>query len=103
MRAIEFAIAIRATPQTLWEHLTNPELIPKWSYMKEVECDEVRVGGLMAYATDDEADEDGAELLILEPPHHLAYRWFSSEPEPTLVEYRLEPDGPYTVVHFRNS
>lgn len=102
-RAIEFTIAIRASAQTIWEHLTDPELIPAWNYMEAIECESVAVGGLMAYDTADENDEDGAEVLILEPPHHFAYRWFSSEPEPTLVEYRLEPDGPYTLLHFRNS
>jgi uncharacterized protein YndB with AHSA1/START domain len=43
-----------------------------------------------------------AEIILIEPPRRLVYRWTSSEPAPTFVEYDLAEDKPYTRLRFRN-
>jgi uncharacterized protein YndB with AHSA1/START domain len=100
-RQITFEVYIRASPEKVWRSLTDPAEIPKWSYPIAVELDSLKVGGTYRFK-DKQGPDDLAEIIALEPFRRLAYRWTSSEPEPTIVEYILEPAGPYTKLTFRN-
>ena len=102
-RVIAFTLAIRASRERIWNALTDPEQIAQWSYPEAVEVDKLEVGGVYGFITDDAADEDGAEIMEWDPPSRFVFRWYSSEPQPTTVEYELEASGNYTLLYFRNS
>ena len=101
-REIVFQLWIRATPETVWRLLTDPAEIPRWSYPYAVEIDRLAPGGRMRFVCA-EGEDDEAEVLAAEPNRRLAYRWRSSEPEPTEVEVILEPRADYTRLVFRNA
>lgn len=103
-RSIRFTLVIDAAPEKIWKALVTPVQMAIWSYPERVEVDRIEPGGVYGFLSGDEADEDGAEILELDPPRYLKLRWFSSEPNPTVLEWVLEPhDAGYTLLHFENS
>lgn len=101
-RDFEFRIAIKADPEKVWQALTDPEVIPAWSFMDRAELTAGEAGGVYTFYCGENPD-DRAEITELQPQRRLAYRWHSSEPEPTFVEYEIEHREPYTMLTFRNS
>lgn len=100
---IRFELLIKAKPETVWKLLTDPALIVKWSYMQRVDLDRLEPGGTFTFVSrPDEERSDRGEILRVEKNRRLTYRWFSSEPEGTVVEYVLKPEGKYTRLVFRN-
>ena len=86
-RRIEFQFDIRAPVERVWRALTDPEMLSRWSYMDAVDVDEVDEGERVVQRWRVEnASDDTAEILTSEENRRLAYRWTSSEPEPTRVE-----------------
>lgn len=100
-RVIAFEIHIRAAPEQVWKMITDPREIPRWSYPVAVELDALKVGGRYTFK-DKQGPDDSAEIVVFEPNRRLVYRWKSSEPEPTFVEYELTRDGDCTRLRFRN-
>jgi uncharacterized protein YndB with AHSA1/START domain len=102
-RTIEFQLWIAAEPDEVWRLLAEPDGIPRWwDGLLGVE-----VGGGEAAPTWTLRYESGVpdECTVLErvPGSLLRYRWRSSEPEPTLVSYRLEPVEGGTRLGFENA
>lgn len=96
-REILFRLDIRAPRERVWQLLTDPALIPQWSYPKGARLDSLQVGGVYEFQ-----GGDRGEILELKPPGRFVYRWQSDEPEPTVMEYTLEEVGPYTRLTLRN-
>jgi|GEM_PF-4476048 len=102
-RAIKLTMAIDGTPEKIWKAIVTPVMFATWCYPDRVEVDKIEVGGVYGFITDTADDEDGAEILEMDAPKYLKWRWYSSEPAPTILEWTLEPQDGYTLVHFVNS
>ena len=101
-REIMFSVDINAPPAEVWHKLTDPDEIPKWSYMERCELTELKVGGTYRFIDPPEPDDTGT-IVVSEPNQRLVYEWTSSEPEPTYMEYLLEDRGDCTRLTVRNS
>ena len=102
-REIRFTASIFAPPREVWDVLTDAERIPLWwEGVHAVNLTTPEPGGI--YMLDYEGgNPDRCEILESNPGKLLRYRWNSSEPEPTVVEYRLESDDGATRLHFANT
>ena len=89
-RAIKFELTIHAPAREVWSVLTDAEHIPSWwEGVHAVKVTDPKPGGV--YVLDYQSGEpDKCEILQSDAGKLLRFRWTSSEPEPTLVEYRLE-------------
>ncbi len=101
-REIMFSVDIEARPEDVWQKLTDPHEIPKWSYMERCELSELKVGGSYRFI-DPPGPDDIGRIVVMEPNQRLVYEWTSSEPEPTYMEYLLEDRGGSTRLTVRNS
>lgn len=101
-REIAFAVSIKASPREVWNALVDPMEIPKWHNYEHVELDALNAGGRFRFLSGGEP-EDLGEILEVESERKLIYRWTSSEPEPTKVEYELRPTSEGTLLRFRNT
>jgi uncharacterized protein YndB with AHSA1/START domain len=102
-REMVLSLHVRATPQRVWRAVTDPAELPRWSYMDRAELTALKVGGLYRFHCENDETTDTAEILQMEPPSCFVYRWSSSEPEPTLLEHLIEPEGAFTRVTLCNS
>jgi uncharacterized protein YndB with AHSA1/START domain len=104
--ALTRELVIDASPETVWEFLTDPEKIKRWkgvlvsfdaspgaAYRIEVIPSHIAAG----------------EIVELDPPHRLVYTWgwepgegvpASVTPGSTTVEYELVPEGAGTRLKF---
>jgi uncharacterized protein YndB with AHSA1/START domain len=104
--ALTRELVIDASPETVWEFLTDPEKIKRWkgvlvsfdaspgaAYRIEVNPSHIAAG----------------EIVELDPPHRLVYTWgwepgegvpASVTPGSTTVEYELVPEGAGTRLKF---
>ena len=89
-REIRFSITIFAPARDVWNVLTEADQIPRWwEGVHAVNLTDPQPGGI--YTLDYESgNPDCCEILESDPGKLLRYRWTSSEPETTTVEYRLE-------------
>ncbi|KAF0244769.1 MAG: hypothetical protein FD180_2228 [Planctomycetota bacterium] len=100
---IRFELLIKAKPATVWRLLTEPAQIIRWSYMATVTVDRLAPGGTFVFGSPtDKGGPDTGRIVRVEMGKRLTYWWKSSEPEETLVEYALKPEGHYTRLIFRN-
>lgn len=107
-RSQQHEITIRATPEALWNALTDAEEITRWfcDYAKV----EPGVGGRM-WASWGETPEEGPGKLIVvwEPGKRLLVRLPESEADttqtgvPIMIEYTLETQGNVTVLRLVHS
>ena len=98
-----YRIWIEASPDQIWEALTNPATLSRYGYGGRFELD-LRPGGAYRVGATDEMLAGGApelmvegEVLEVEAPRRLAMTWhalfdeqFTVEP-PTRLTYELEP------------
>jgi uncharacterized protein YndB with AHSA1/START domain len=94
---IEREIAISASPERVWEVLTEPEHVGTWFGVGVPAEVDLRPGGLMRI---DHGEHGRYSTLIVhvDPPRAFSYRWASAYPDvvatvvnSTLVEFSLEP------------
>lgn len=101
-RTIHFALDVGAPPETVWRLLVEPVEIPRWwEGVREVQLSAPQVGGRYVLVYESGAP-DVAEILGRTPGRLLRCRWTSSEPAPTVIEYRLAPHGGGTRLAFTN-
>lgn len=102
-RAIRFELDIAAPSREVWSVLTEADQIPTWwEGVHAVKLTDPKPGGV--YTLDYKAGRpDTCEILESDPGKLLRFRWMSSEPEPTTVEYRLEAREGGTRLHFSNT
>lgn len=102
-RTIHFEIDIRVIAREVWSVLTDAEKIPLWwEGVHAVQLTDPTPGGL--YTLNYKSGKPGeCHILGFELGKLLRYRWHSSEPAPTEVEYRLIENGASTRVVFLNS
>ena len=91
-RSLEKELFIKATPERVFQALTEKEDLERW-FVKKAEVD-LRPGGAIRLEWAPDAVEIG-KILVLEPPHRLSYTWEALEPSPTTITFELtaENDG----------
>jgi uncharacterized protein YndB with AHSA1/START domain len=103
-RDLRFELVIRAPARSLWALLTHPTSIPRWwDRVYRVEPDGPWSVGRTYRLLYEGGTPDTVEILERDEPHRLVFRWTSSEPAPTIVEYALTERQGETVLAFRNS
>ena len=101
-----YQVFIRATPEAIWDAITNPELTERWYHGVRVEY---RDGRRFSSMRDGRAWDEA--VIEIDPPRRLVHGWISgydpelSAEEPSRVTWEIEPrdDGTclVTVVHDR--
>ncbi|XRQ14537.1 ArsR/SmtB family transcription factor [Actinomadura welshii] len=106
-----YRVYIKATPQAIWDAITDPEWTVKFGYQAPVEYD-LRPGGAFRGLASEAMKEQGApdvvldgEVIEADPPRRLVQTWralFLGEPH-TRLTYEIEDGGPgvsrLTVTH----
>ena len=107
-----YQVYIKATPEAIWEAITQPEMVAKYFFGARPEAPLVSVGSrVKSWSPDHTALWTDNEVLESEPPRRLVHTWRSLwDPEQapekeSRVTWEIEPqEGGYsklTVVHDR--
>jgi uncharacterized protein YndB with AHSA1/START domain len=91
-RSLEKELFIKATPERVFQALTEKEELERW-FLVKAELD-LRPGGAIRFEWGPGIFNVG-KILVLEPPHRLSYTWEALEPSPTTITFELaaENDG----------
>jgi uncharacterized protein YndB with AHSA1/START domain len=90
---LERQVVIPASPDQLWDALTDPESVSAW-FGAQVDWD-VQPGGAARFLDDDGTFRRGVIDAVM-PGRHLSFRWWrDGDPDngASQVTYQLEPDG----------
>ncbi|MGW1884628.1 SRPBCC domain-containing protein [Streptomyces sp. NPDC001970] len=103
MTSLDFDVYVRATPQQVWNALTDPAMVPRWRLGMTFRTDWQPGSPLTTRSPDGEGSVQQAV-----PGQHLSYDWRQTdEPDlnggrPSVVSFDLDPMGEVThlnVVH----
>jgi uncharacterized protein YndB with AHSA1/START domain len=98
--ALRFQRAYDATPEEVWDAVTEPESIRRWLFAEAVV--EPRVGGVFQLVWSDEESAGGA-VLSWEPPSLLEVEWNEGESRTILrIEIVASNGGAVLVLDHRN-
>jgi uncharacterized protein YndB with AHSA1/START domain len=89
-RSLEKELFINATPQRVFQALTEKEDLERW-FVQKAEVD-LRPGGAIRLEWAPDAVEIGT-VLELDPPHRLSYSWKALEPSPTTITFELTAEN----------
>ncbi|MBX2796042.1 MAG: SRPBCC domain-containing protein [Myxococcales bacterium] len=96
-RSVRKSVLIRATPQRVWQHLVDPELLAGWLMANDFEP---RVGARFRFTAAPKPPWNGelrCEVLECVPVRRLVYSWESDDLEgTTVVSLELTPEGEHT-------
>ena len=98
--AVERSISLPANPHSVWEHLTDGNLVGDWME-GDVEID-ARPGGAITMTPDDGPVFWGTVEEIV-PGRRLQWSWRTDEGLPTQVEIELEPTEDGTALTVRET
>jgi len=105
--SVEREIAIAASPETVWELLTDPDEATRWMGMHATF--DLRPGGQYRVEVIPGNTASG-EFVEIDPPRRLVYTWgweagtsMSVPAGSTTVEFDLVASGDGTLLHFRHS
>jgi uncharacterized protein YndB with AHSA1/START domain len=96
-RSLEKELFIKATPQRVFQALTEKEDLERW-FLTKAEVD-LRPGGLIRFEWAPDAVEIG-KILVLEPPHRISYTWEAFESGPTTITFALTAENDGTRLHL---
>jgi uncharacterized protein YndB with AHSA1/START domain len=104
--AVERELTIAASPQTIWELLTDEREATRW--IGRSAAFDLRPGG--AYRVDVVPGNTArGEFVEIDPPRRLVFTWGwesgvadTVPPGSTTVEFELEPAGDGTLLRFRH-
>ncbi len=82
--AVRFVRTYEHPIERVWTAVTTPKGLDHW-FPSKVEID-LRVGGVVTFSGDPHTDDHGGQVLVCEPPRHLAFTWGDDE-----VRFDLEP------------
>jgi uncharacterized protein YndB with AHSA1/START domain len=87
-RSIEKDLFIKATPQRVFQALTEKADLERW-FTKIAELD-LRPGGAISFEWDRARGVyNFGKILVLEPPHRLSYTWEAMELSPVTITFTL--------------
>ncbi|MFZ0492935.1 MAG: SRPBCC domain-containing protein [Acidimicrobiia bacterium] len=98
--AIERDVVLAASPEKVWEHMTDGELVSRW--MGGSVTLDLRVGGAIRMISPDAPDVWGSIEEVIEG-RRLQWSWRTDDGLPTLVEIELEPEKTGTRLTVRES
>jgi uncharacterized protein YndB with AHSA1/START domain len=98
--AVERAISLPADPDSVWEHLTDGNLVGDWME-GDVEI-EARPGGRITMTPEDGSMVWGTVEEII-PGRRLQWSWRTDDGLPTQVEIELEPSEEGTDLTVRET
>ena len=101
-----FELYIRATPERVWQAITDPAMTQIYYFNSLVESD-FAVGSPINYKQPDGSLDIEGEVLEADPPrklvHSFSTRWEANDDPPTTVTWEITPMGSETcllsVVH----
>jgi uncharacterized protein YndB with AHSA1/START domain len=101
-----FELYIRATPERVWQAITDPAMTQIYYFSSLVESD-FAVGSPINYKQPDGSLDIEGEVLEADPPrklvHSFSTRWEANDDPPTTVTWEITPMGSETcllsVVH----
>ena len=102
-----YAIYIRATPERVWDGITNGEITRQY-FHETTFVSELRAGAPLEYRSADGRPAVVGEVLEVDPPRLLSYTWRALyNPEmaaeaPSRVTWELTPMGEVTKVELRH-
>jgi uncharacterized protein YndB with AHSA1/START domain len=104
-----YQVFIKATPERIWEAITDPEFTVKYFHGSRVELKLVAGSDYRGYSADRSEMWVDGEVLEVDPPRRLVHTWRATyepgvaEEEPSRVTWEIEErDGGMcllTVVH----
>jgi uncharacterized protein YndB with AHSA1/START domain len=96
-----FQLYIRATPERLWQAITDPAMTSIYYFGSLIESD-FKVGSPLTYKQADGSVDIDGEVLEADPPRRLVHsfttRWEKNEDPPTTVTWEITPMGSETCL-----
>jgi uncharacterized protein YndB with AHSA1/START domain len=99
-RSIEKEIFIKASPESVFQALTEKEYLECW-FVQNAEVD-LRLGGAIKFEWGAGVFNVG-KILALDPPHRVSYSWEAQTPSATMVTFELTAEDNGTRLHVTNS
>ena len=89
-----YEVYIAATPERVWQAITDPELTKQYYYGTAVESD-WKPGSPMIYRKDDGGEAIQCEVVEVDPPKRLVHTFFfpGTDESPSRVTWSIEPRG----------
>jgi uncharacterized protein YndB with AHSA1/START domain len=96
-----FQVYIRATPERLWQAITDPAMTSIYYFGSLIESD-FKVGSPLSYKEADGSVDIEGEVLEVDPPRRLVHsfttRWEQNDDPPTTVTWEITPMGSETCL-----
>jgi uncharacterized protein YndB with AHSA1/START domain len=96
-----FQVYIRATPERLWQAITDPAMTSIYYFGSLIESD-FKVGSPLRYKQADGSVDIDGEVLEVDPPRRLVHsfttRWEQNDDPPTTVTWEITPMGSETCL-----
>jgi uncharacterized protein YndB with AHSA1/START domain len=87
--------------ERVWRAVTEADELAKWFPARPEISGERRVGAQLTIVYPENVEPpDSGEIVELDEPRLFAFTWRSSEQEPQLLRFELEPDGEGTRLVF---
>jgi uncharacterized protein YndB with AHSA1/START domain len=89
-----YQVFIQATPEAIWEAITNPDFTTKYFYGARIE---VTPEWRRTYSPDGDEDWGQGAVSVFDPPRRLVHEWRSAyneelkAEEPSRVTWELDP------------
>jgi len=99
-RSIEKELFIKATPQRIFQALSEKADLEGW-YLTKADID-LRPGGAINFYWGPGVFNVG-KILVVEPPHRLSYTWEALSPSTTTVAFELAAQNDGTRLHLTHS
>ena len=90
-------------PEKVWRALTERSLIARWLMENDFEPAVGHKFKVRHAPMPNWSGVTDCEVLTVEPPRHLAYRWHPWEGFETVVSWTLTPTANGTLLHFEQS
>jgi uncharacterized protein YndB with AHSA1/START domain/DNA-binding transcriptional ArsR family regulator len=94
-----YEVYIRATPERVWQALTDAELTKQYYYGDPVESD-WQPGSSIVYRNDDGSEAITGEIIEADPPRRLVHTFFfpGTDESPSRCTWSIEPRGEATLL-----
>jgi uncharacterized protein YndB with AHSA1/START domain len=101
-RTLEKELFIKASPQRVFQALTNKEDLERW-FVTQAEI-ERRSGGAIRFEWDPESKlVETGKILAYEPPSRFTYTWEARGSSPTTITFELSAENDGTRLHLTHT
>jgi uncharacterized protein YndB with AHSA1/START domain len=101
-RTLEKELFIKASPQRVFQALTNKEDLERW-FVTQAEI-EPRSGGAIRFEWDPESKlVETGKILAYEPPSRFSYTWEARGSSPTTITFELSAENDGTRLHLTHT